>query len=44
MQNVDDLDLRLLSELKKDGNISVPVLSKNWKLTRLYFIVELRDY
>ena len=28
MQYVDDLDLRLLSELKKDCNISVPVLSK----------------
>ena len=28
MQHVDELDLRLLSELKKDGNISVPVLSK----------------
>ena len=28
MQQVDDLDLRLLSELKKDGNISVPTLSK----------------
>ena len=28
MQHVDELDLRLLSELKKDGNISVPLLSK----------------
>ena len=28
MAKVDDLDLKLLSELKKDGNISVPLLSK----------------
>ena len=28
MHHFDDLDLKLLSELKKDGNISVPVLSK----------------
>ncbi len=28
MQHVDDLDLRLLSELKKNGNISIPLLSK----------------
>ena len=32
MQNVDDLDLKLLSELKKDGNISVPVLSKKLEI------------
>ena len=28
MHNFDDLDLKLLSELKKDSSISVPVLSK----------------
>ena len=28
MANVDDLDLKLLSELKKDGSISVPLLAK----------------
>ncbi len=28
MHHFDDLDLKLLSELKKDGSISVPVLSK----------------
>ena len=28
MANVDDLDLRLLSELKNDGNISIPLLAK----------------
>ena len=28
MANVDDLDLKLLSELKKDGNISIPLLAK----------------
>ena len=28
MHNFDDLDLNLLSELKKDSNISVPILSK----------------
>ena len=28
MHNFDDLDLKLLSELKKDGSISVPVLAK----------------
>ena len=32
MQRVDDLDLKLLSELKKDGNISVPVLSKKLEI------------
>ena len=32
MQYVDDLDLKLLSELKKDGNISVPVLSKKLEI------------
>ena len=32
MQRVDDLDLRLLSELKKNGNISVPVLSKKLEI------------
>ena len=28
MAKVDDLDLKLLSELKKDGNISIPLLAK----------------
>ena len=28
MHNFDDLDLKLLSELKKDSSISVPILSK----------------
>jgi Lrp/AsnC family transcriptional regulator, regulator for asnA, asnC and gidA len=28
MAKVDDLDLRLLSELKKDGSISIPLLAK----------------
>jgi Lrp/AsnC family transcriptional regulator, regulator for asnA, asnC and gidA len=28
MAKVDDLDLKLLSELKKDGNISIPFLAK----------------
>ena len=28
MHSFDDLDLKLLSELKKDGSISVPVLAK----------------
>ena len=28
MHNFDDLDLKILSELKKDSSISVPVLSK----------------
>ena len=28
MANVDDLDLRLLSELKNDGSISIPLLAK----------------
>ena len=28
MANVDDLDLRLLSELKNDGSISIPFLAK----------------
>ena len=28
MANVDDLDLKLLSELKKDGSISIPLLAK----------------
>ena len=28
MAKVDDLDLKLLSELKKDGSISIPLLSK----------------
>ena len=28
MAKVDDLDLKLLSELKKDGNISIPILAK----------------
>ena len=28
MHHFDDLDLKLLSELKKDGSISVPILSK----------------
>jgi Lrp/AsnC family transcriptional regulator, regulator for asnA, asnC and gidA len=28
MVKVDDLDLKLLSELKKDGSISIPLLSK----------------
>ena len=32
MQHVDDLDLRLLSELKKNGNISVPILSKKLEI------------
>ena len=32
MQHIDDLDLRLLSELKKNGNISVPVLSKKLEI------------
>ncbi|MEE2605841.1 MAG: Lrp/AsnC family transcriptional regulator [Thermoproteota archaeon] len=32
MQRVDDLDLKLLSELKKNGNISVPVLSKKLEI------------
>ena len=28
MAKVDDLDLQLLSELKKDGSISIPILAK----------------
>ena len=28
MQRLDDLDMKLLFELTKDGNISVPILSK----------------
>jgi len=28
MHHFDDLDLQLLSELKKDSSISVPILSK----------------
>ena len=28
MVKVDDLDLKLLSELKKDGSISIPILAK----------------
>ena len=28
MQRFDDLDMKLLFELTKDGNISVPILSK----------------
>jgi len=32
MQHVDDLDLTLLSELKKNGNISVPILSKKLEI------------
>ena len=28
MAKVDDLDLKLLSELKKDGSISIPLLAK----------------
>ena len=28
MHHFDDLDLKLLSELKKDSSISVPILSK----------------
>ena len=28
MAKVDDLDLNLLSELKKDGSISIPLLAK----------------
>jgi len=32
MQHIDDLDLRLLTELKKNGNISVPVLSKKLEI------------
>ena len=28
MANVDNLDLKLLSELKKDGSISIPLLAK----------------
>ena len=28
MVKVDDLDLQLLSELKKDGSISIPILAK----------------
>tara|TARA_B110000116_G_C16535818_1_gene446453 strand:+ start:234 stop:692 length:459 start_codon:yes stop_codon:yes gene_type:complete len=32
MLNFDDLDLKLLSELKKDGSISVPVLAKKLEI------------
>ena len=32
MLNFDDLDLKLLSELKKDGSISVPVLAKKMEM------------
>ena len=32
MAKVDDLDLKLLSELKKDGSISVPVLAKKLEI------------
>ena len=32
MQQIDDLDLRLLSELKKNGNISVPILAKKLEI------------
>ena len=32
MHNFDDLDLKLLSELKKDGSISVPVLAKKLEI------------
>ena len=32
MLNFDDLDLKLLSELKKDGSISVPVLAKKLEM------------
>ena len=32
MHNFDDLDLKLLSELKKDGSISVPVLAKKLEM------------
>ena len=28
MAKADDLDLKLLSELKKDGSISIPLLAK----------------
>ena len=33
MLNFDDLDLKLLSELKKDGSISVPVLAKKMEIS-----------
>ena len=32
MQRVDELDLKLLSELKKDGSVSVPVLAKKLEI------------
>ena len=32
MHSFDDLDLKLLSELKKDGSISVPVLAKKLEI------------
>jgi len=32
MQRIDELDLKLLSELKKDGSISVPILSKKLEI------------
>ncbi len=32
MAKVDDLDLKLLSELKKDGSISIPLLAKKMNI------------
>ena len=32
MVRIDELDLKLLSELKKDGSVSVPVLAKKFQI------------
>ena len=44
MHRFDELDMKLLYELTKDGSISVPILSKNLGSMLLCFIVESRDY
>ena len=33
MAKVDELDLKLLSELKKDGSISIPLLAKKLNIS-----------
>ena len=38
MAKVDDLDLKLLSELKKDGSISIPLLAKKLNIKCICFI------
>ena len=44
MGRIDDLDLKILTELSKDAGISVPRLSKKINVNASVVIVESRDF